>query len=126
MVLEFQHLAHSSLYTSHRLLSSLGIMAPPPTNEQKIVEAKKVSKESPDRAESLFKEVLSTPPTANEASLRDFESALGGLGELYKDQKRGDDLADLIKSSRPALSSYAKAKTAKLGMERWLYRWTVF
>ncbi|KPI34793.1 putative 26S proteasome regulatory subunit rpn6 [Cyphellophora attinorum] len=89
-------------------------MAPPPSNEDKIAEAKKLSKESPKKAESLYKEVLSTPPTANEASLRDFETALGGLGELYRDQKRPDDLADLVKQSRGALSSYAKAKTAKL------------
>jgi hypothetical protein len=93
-------------------------MAPPPSNEDKIAEAKKLSKESPKKAESLYKEVLSTPPTASEASLRDFETALGGLGELYRDQKRPDDLADLVKQSRGALSSYAKAKTAKLGMNK--------
>lgn len=93
-------------------------MAPPPTNEQKIEEAKKLSKSSPDKAESLFKEVLSTPPGANEGALRDFENALGGLGELYRDHKRQDDLAELVKASRGALSSYAKAKTAKLGMFR--------
>jgi hypothetical protein len=93
-------------------------MAPPPSNEDKIAEAKKLSKESPKKAESLYKEVLSTPPTANEASLRDFETALGGLGELYRDQKRPEDLADLVKQSRGALSSYAKAKTAKLGMRK--------
>ena len=91
-------------------------MAPPPTNEQKIAEAKKISKSEPGKAEGLFKEVLEKPPGSNEAALRDYENALVGLGELYKDFKRQEDLAELVKASRSALSSFAKAKTAKLGM----------
>ena len=90
-------------------------MAPPPTNEQKVAEAKKIAKKEPQKAESLYKEVLSKPPGSNEAALRDYENALVGLGELYQDLKRQEDLADLVKTSRSALSSFAKAKTAKLG-----------
>jgi 26S proteasome regulatory subunit RPN6 N-terminal domain len=91
-------------------------MAPPPTNEQKLAEAKRIAKSEPRKAESLYKEVLSKPPGSNEAALRDYENALVGLGELYRDLKRQEDLAELVKTSRSALSSFAKAKTAKLGM----------
>lgn len=91
-------------------------MAPPPTNEQKVTEAKRIAKSEPQKAESLYKEVLSKPPGSNEAALRDYESALVGLGELYRDLKKEEDLASLVKTSRSALSSFAKAKTAKLGM----------
>ena len=90
-------------------------MAPPPTNEQKVAEAKKLAKNEPQKAESLYKEVLSKPPGSNEAALRDYETALVGLGELYRDHKQQDDLAALVKTSRSSLSSFAKAKTAKLG-----------
>jgi 26S proteasome regulatory subunit RPN6 N-terminal domain len=90
-------------------------MAPPPTSEQKIVEAKKVAKSEPGKAENLYREVLEKSPGSNEAALRDYENALVGLGELFRDFKRQEDLAQLVKASRSALSSFAKAKTAKLG-----------
>lgn len=89
-------------------------MAPPPTNEQKIAQAKKIAKSEPDKAEDLYKEVLEKPPGSNESALRDYESALVGLGELYRDGKRQEDLAELVKTSRSGLSSFAKAKTSKL------------
>lgn len=90
-------------------------MAVPESNETKVTEAQKLSKNSPAQAEKLYKEVISQPPGTKEAALRDYENALIGLGELYRDQKRQEDLADLIKTSRSTLSSFAKAKTAKLG-----------
>jgi hypothetical protein len=90
-------------------------MAPPPTNEQKIAEAKRISKSDSAKAENLYKEVLEKSPGSNEAALRDYENALVGLGELYRDHKRQEDLAQLVKASRTALASFAKAKTAKLG-----------
>lgn len=90
-------------------------MAPPPSNEQKIAEAKKLAKSEPAKAEKLYKEVLEKSPGSNEAALRDYENALVGLGELYRDLKRQEDLAELVKASRTALASFAKAKTAKLG-----------
>jgi hypothetical protein len=89
-------------------------MAPPPTDEAKIEEAKKLSKQDPGKAEQLFKDVLSKSPGSSEAAMRDYENALMGLGELYRDQKKAQDLAELVKSSRSAIQSYAKAKTAKL------------
>lgn len=91
-------------------------MAPPPTNEQMIAEAKKVSTTDPAEAEKLYKKVLSEPPGANEVASRDYEAALLGLGELYKTHKKQKELADLVKTSRQTLSSFAKAKTAKLSM----------
>ena len=90
-------------------------MAPPPTNEERIEEARRVAKSDPSQAETLYKQVIEKPPGSNEAGLRDYENALNGLGELYRDGKKPDQLADLIKTSRSALSSFAKAKTAKLG-----------
>jgi 26S proteasome regulatory subunit N6 len=37
-----------------------------------------------------------------------------GLGELYRDQKRTQDLADLIQQTRDSLATFTKAKTSKL------------
>ena len=39
-----------------------------------------------------------------------------GLGEIYRDQRNANELAKLVTTSRSTLSSFAKAKTAKLGM----------
>ena len=91
-------------------------MAPPPTNEARIEEAKRLATTEPSKAESLYKEVLQKTPGSNEAALRNYEDALVGLGELYRDGKKADELAGLVKTSRATLSSFAKAKTAKLGM----------
>jgi 26S proteasome regulatory subunit N6 len=90
-------------------------MAPPPSSSARILEAKELSKEQPSKAEAIYKDVLSKPPGSNEQALRDYENALGGLGELYREQKQTDELAELVKSSRSTLSSFAKAKTAKIG-----------
>jgi len=90
-------------------------MVPPPSNEAKINEAKKLVKPDPAKAESILKQVLAQSPGANQAALQDYENALVGLGELYRDHKRSEDLAELVKTSRSTLSSFAKAKTAKLG-----------
>ena len=90
-------------------------MASPPSNESKVKEANKLAKSEPAKAENLYKEVLVRSPGSNQAALQDYENALVGLGELYRDTKRSDDLAELVKTSRSTLSSFAKAKTAKLG-----------
>lgn len=91
-------------------------MAPPPTGEELIAEAKRVSASDPKQAEKLYQQVLARSPGVNEAALRDYENALIGLGELYRDHKNQQGLAELVKTSRQTLSSFAKAKTAKLGM----------
>lgn len=92
-------------------------MAPAPTDSAKIEEAKKLGKTDPLKAEAIYKEILSKKPGASEAALREYESALMGLGESYKDTRKTDDLAKLVKSSTSSLSSFTKAKTAKLGIE---------
>jgi 26S proteasome regulatory subunit N6 len=81
----------------------------------RIAEAQKLAKSEPTQAENIYKEVLATDPGSNETAIKNYESALIGLGELYRDQKRVDALAELVKQARSVLSSFAKAKTSKLG-----------
>jgi 26S proteasome regulatory subunit N6 len=90
-------------------------MAPVTESGKRIVEAQKLAKTEPAKAEAIYKEVLSTNPGTNEAAIKDYEGALVGLGELFRDQKRVNALAELVKQTRSVLSSFAKAKTAKLG-----------
>lgn len=82
---------------------------------KQIEEASKLAKTEPAKAEQTYKEVLAKDPGSNEAAIKNYESALVGLGELYRDQKRVDALAELVRQARSVLSSFAKAKTAKLG-----------
>lgn len=99
-------------------------MAQSTSSEQTVAEAKKISKTDPAQAEKLYKEVLSKPVGASESASKDYESALLGLGELYRDHKKQKDLSELIKTSRQTVSSFAKAKTAKLSTLEWkMYAW---
>jgi tetratricopeptide (TPR) repeat protein len=98
-------------------------MAPPPSNATRLTEAKELSKNNSSKAETIYKDVLSKAPGSNEQALRDYETALVGLGELYRDSKKVEELAELVKSSRSTLSSFAKAKTAKLGWGRTHLLW---
>lgn len=91
-------------------------MAPAPVNTRRIEEAQKLRKTDPSEAEALYEDILSKGPGSGEAALREYETALIGLGELYRDTKKPDELAKLVRTSRSTLSSFAKAKTAKLGM----------
>lgn len=88
---------------------------PTPQDAKRIAEAQKLAKTDPKKAEATFKDVLSKEPGNTEAAIKTYETALVSLGELYRDQKRVDELAELIRQTRSALSSFAKAKTAKLG-----------
>jgi 26S proteasome regulatory subunit N6 len=90
-------------------------MAPAAESGKRIAEAQKLAKTEPAKAETIYKEVLSTNPGSNEAAIKNYEAALVGLGELFRDQKRVNALAELVKQTRSVLSSFAKAKTAKLG-----------
>src|ERR1700759_1698841 len=81
------------------------------TEAQKLVKSGDSSK-----AEEIYKSIFEKPSGSSEAATKNLETALLGLGELYRDQKRTDELANLILQTRSALSSFAKAKTAKLGM----------
>ena len=87
-------------------------------NAKRIEEARKLAKDQPAKAEQIYQDILSKAPGTNDKSVREFENALIGLGELYRDHKRTQDLANLIQQTRDVLSSFARAKTAKLGMHR--------
>ncbi|MCJ1470631.1 26S proteasome regulatory subunit rpn6 [Pseudocyphellaria aurata] len=89
-------------------------MATSPPDSIRIQEAQKLSKTHPPQAAAIYEEILSKGPGSGEAALREYESALMGLGELYRDTKRPNELANLVRTSRSTLSSFAKAKTAKL------------
>ncbi|MCJ1279704.1 26S proteasome regulatory subunit rpn6 [Puttea exsequens] len=89
-------------------------MAPAPENSAKIEEARRIGKTDPVKAEAIYKEILSQKPGGGEASLREYESALMGLGESYRDTRKTNELAELVQSSTSSLSSFTKAKTAKL------------
>ncbi|KAL8799134.1 MAG: hypothetical protein Q9182_006109 [Xanthomendoza sp. 2 TL-2023] len=89
-------------------------MAPPPTDTKRLAEAQKLAKSEPFKAESIYKDILAKGPGSGEAALKEYETALMGLGELYRDQKYPKELSELVTSSRSTLSSFAKAKTAKI------------
>ncbi|KAJ9648956.1 26S proteasome regulatory subunit rpn6 [Coniosporium tulheliwenetii] len=90
-------------------------MAPATADDAKrIQEAQRLAKDDPVKAEETYKDILSRDPGASDAAIKNFEIALVSLGELYRDHKRIDELAELIKTTRSALSSFAKAKTQKL------------
>ena len=81
----------------------------------RVAEAQKLSKESPAKAEAIYKEVVEQGPGTSEAAAKQYEAALIGLGELYRDQNRADDLAALVQQVRSGLAALPKAKTSKLG-----------
>lgn len=58
-----------------------------PSDAKRLEEAKSVVKSDPSKAESIYKEILSSGPRSSDAALRDYETALMGLGELYRDTK---------------------------------------
>ena len=85
-------------------------------NSERVREAQKLAVSNPQKAEEIYKEILSKPPSVtSEAAIREHETALIGLGELYRDQQNTHELVELVTKSRTVLSSFAKAKTAKLG-----------
>jgi SWI/SNF-related matrix-associated actin-dependent regulator of chromatin subfamily D len=84
----------------------------------RIQEVRDLVKSDPSKAATSYQNILSEGPGSTEASSRDYEQALIGLGELHRDAKKPQEIADLIKTSRDTFSSFAKAKTAKLGKLR--------
>ncbi|CAI4217272.1 unnamed protein product [Parascedosporium putredinis] len=81
----------------------------------RVQEAQKLAKTDPRKAEQLLRDIISQTPSVNsEAAVRDYELALIALGEIYRDEKNTTELVELVKTSRSVLSSFAKAKTAKL------------
>ena len=56
--------------------------------EQKLEEAKTIFSSNPTRAEAIYKEILSAPVASeNPEELKNQETALVKLGELYRDQQ---------------------------------------
>lgn len=87
------------------------------TTKDLLARAETDSKSNPKHAEQLYKEILTSAAASTSSdpdSLRDQESALVKLGELYRDQKNAAGVAEVINLSRSFMSSTAKAKTAKL------------
>ncbi|GAA5810224.1 hypothetical protein MFLAVUS_003643 [Mucor flavus] len=62
---------------------------------------------------SSYKAILAEEGTSEDL-LREKEYALSQLGQLYRDLHLSQELAELIRSSRPFMLTIAKAKTAKL------------
>ncbi|KAI0086262.1 PCI-domain-containing protein [Irpex rosettiformis] len=87
------------------------------TTEELLAQAEAAHTSDPKRAEAIYTQILesaSSSKTENTVSLRDQETALVKLGELYRDQQNAQGVADVINRSRSFMSSTAKAKTAKL------------
>ena len=83
--------------------------------EERLAEARRLGQTEPQKAQRLYQSMLMQHPGASDAAIRDYEHALMGLGELYRDQRKVDALVELVRQTRSVLSSFAKAKTAKLG-----------
>ncbi|KAK3946334.1 hypothetical protein QBC46DRAFT_301617 [Diplogelasinospora grovesii] len=82
---------------------------------ERVREAQKLTKTDPRKAEEIYQEIISKAPSVtSDAAIREHELALISLGELYRDEKNAKALVDLVTKSRTVLSSFAKAKTAKL------------
>ncbi|KAI0407904.1 hypothetical protein F4802DRAFT_620038 [Xylaria palmicola] len=78
-------------------------------------EAQTLASTDPRKAEAIYKDIISKPPSVtSEAAIKEYETALIGLGELYRDEKKPNELVELVTTSRNVLSNFAKAKTAKL------------
>lgn len=81
---------------------------------KRIEEAKTLSKDQPSKAEAIYKDILEQKPGTSDKAVREYETALLGLGELYRDHQRTQDLADLIQKTREVLTTFTRAKTSKL------------
>ncbi|KAI9280467.1 hypothetical protein BY458DRAFT_470076 [Sporodiniella umbellata] len=66
-----------------------------------------------EEAISTYKNILAQP-SSNEETTKEQEYALSQLGEVYRELHLAQELAELIRSSRPFMLTITKAKTAKL------------
>lgn len=78
--------------------------------------AREISLKNPDEGISVFNKIIREIEVADndEDSIRLKEQGILELGQLYKQQGKAKELADLIKTTRPFLSLISKAKAAKL------------
>lgn len=56
-------------------------------DSERVREAQKVASSDPKKAEQIYKDIVSKPPSLTDAAIREYETALISLGELYRDQK---------------------------------------
>ena len=57
-------------------------------DSERVKEAKKLQSTDPRKTEALYKEIISKPPSVtSDAAIREYETALVSLGELYRDEK---------------------------------------
>lgn len=55
---------------------------------ERVREAQKVVSTDPRQAEQIYKDIISKPPSVtSDAAIREYETALIHLGELYRDEK---------------------------------------
>ena len=62
-------------------------MAQEISDAKKIEEAQKMAKKESSKAEAMYQDILAKDPGSSDAGLRNYELALMGLGELYRDQR---------------------------------------
>lgn len=57
-------------------------------DSERVREAQKLAKSNPKQAAEIYKDIISKPPSVNsDAAVKEYETALISLGELYRDQK---------------------------------------
>lgn len=81
---------------------------------ERVREAQKVASSNPQKAEQIYKEIISQPPSVtSDAATREYETALLSLGELYRDEKS-------VVTPSPSLSFRAEQRSAdpRLGSPR--------
>ncbi|KAK0530755.1 26S proteasome regulatory subunit rpn6 [Tilletia horrida] len=67
------------------------------------------------KAQTILNDILAASPNAtDEDALKLKEGALLKLGQVYRDTKDAEALADIVRKSRALMAAGAKAKTAKL------------
>ncbi|CAO3697003.1 unnamed protein product [Rhizopus microsporus] len=90
------------------------------TSTTKFAPSQKLQQADLSKEAKRFEEAIETyrdilaQPSNNEEIIREQEYALSQLGQVYRDLHLSQELAQLIRSSRPFMSTIAKAKTAKL------------
>ncbi|KAI9142587.1 hypothetical protein BKA69DRAFT_1123938 [Paraphysoderma sedebokerense] len=72
------------------------------------------SKTNPAQAAKALQSIIESSQGSSEEILKVKEQAIIKLGTIYRDQKMGNELAALLRSSRTFLSTIPKAKTAKI------------
>lgn len=57
-------------------------------DSERVQQAQKLCKEDPRKAEKLLGDIIAqTPSVTSEAAVKEYETALIALGELYRDEK---------------------------------------